>query len=94
MQRHLAALALYLLALGSLAPAQSIYGSISGKVLDPSGAVIPRAAVSVKNTETGLARQTETDDTGFYRVASLNVGPYTVEVAANGFEKMNTPPRA
>ncbi|MFB3826878.1 MAG: carboxypeptidase regulatory-like domain-containing protein [Bryobacteraceae bacterium] len=70
------------------APAQSIYGSLSGKVLDPSGAVIPKATVSIKNMETGLVRNVETDGTGFYRAASLNVGKYQVEYSAAGFEKL------
>lgn len=74
--------------------AQSIYGSISGKVLDSSGAVIPGATVVAKSIETGLSRQTETDATGFYRIPSLSVGNYSIEYSAKGFEKIIRAPIA
>lgn len=77
-----------LLAGCATASAQSIYGSISGKVMDPSGAVIPRAAISIKNMETGLLRSVDTDGAGLYRVQSLPVGRYQIEFSATGFEKI------
>src|ERR1035441_10408488 len=76
------ALALVLLLCTSLAFAQSDLGSISGFVKDPSGAIVPKAKVSVKN-ETGLERQATTNDSGYYTVTSIppTVYPIGVEIA-------------
>lgn len=87
-RRTFALLVALLLVGGAAARAQSIYGSVSGKVLDPSGAVIPNAKVLVRSIDTGLTREAETDGTGFYTVRSLAVGRYQIEYAAGGFEKL------
>ncbi len=88
-----ASLALALSGMGLLsnshsAFAQTIYGSLSGTVYDATGAVIPKAAVVVRNLETGMTRETASDDTGFWRVPSLPRGNYALEVTAKGFEKI------
>lgn len=67
--------------------AQSDNGSIVGFVKDPSGAVVPKAKVTLKNDATGLARQTTTNDAGYYVVPNLPPGNYTVTVEATGFKK-------
>jgi hypothetical protein len=41
-------------------------GSISGSVLDASGAVVPSASVKAANVDTGIERQATTNDRGFY----------------------------
>lgn len=61
-------------------------GAIVGKVLDASGAVIPRATVTVTNKATGVAVTTPVDDAGDYQVLALIPGNYTVQVSAAGFE--------
>lgn len=61
-------------------------GAIVGKVLDASGAVIPRATVTVTNKATGVAVTTPVDDAGEYQVLALIPGNYTVQVSAAGFE--------
>ncbi len=66
---------------------QTIFGRISGTVTDRSGAVIPNAMVTVKNTATNLVRSTTTDQSGFYTVTNLPVGTYTVVVEEKGFKK-------
>ncbi|MGH9700382.1 MAG: carboxypeptidase-like regulatory domain-containing protein, partial [Candidatus Acidiferrales bacterium] len=61
-------------------------GAIVGRVLDASGAVIPRATVTITNKATGVASTTSVDDTGEYQVLALIPGTYTVQVSASGFE--------
>jgi hypothetical protein len=79
-----AVLAMSLLFMGS-AYAQST-GTITGTVTDATGAVIPNAAVIVRNQATGDERQTVTDSAGIYLVPSLTVGQYRVEVKATGMQ--------
>ncbi len=68
------------------AMAQTIYGSISGTVVDQSGGTIPGAEVIVRNLETGMARNTITDEAGFYRVSALPSGEYSVQATMSSFE--------
>jgi len=70
----------------SLAFAQSDLGSISGFVKDPSGAVVPKAKVTVKNTS-GLERQTSTNDSGYFTVTNIPPSIYTISVEVAGFKK-------
>lgn len=72
--------------------AQSSYGSISGIVADPSGAVVPGAAVIITNVATGVKDKTQTGARGTYRVSFLKPGQYVVEVAMKGFQKYKTHP--
>jgi hypothetical protein len=61
-------------------------GSISGTVTDPSGAVIPKATVSVTNSETGIRSAVTTDEKGFYSFPSLPIGRYDLEIHNTGFK--------
>ena len=69
------------------APAQTVFGRISGTVTDSSGAVLPNATVTVRNNATNLERTAVTDGEGFYTVTNLPVGNYTVSVEQTGFKK-------
>ncbi|HEX4485054.1 MAG TPA: TonB-dependent receptor, partial [Terriglobales bacterium] len=69
---------------------QTTFGSFQGIVSDSSGAVVPNAAVSILNKETGVVRQSTTGDQGFYKVNGLNPGVYTVSVQVAGFAKQVT----
>ncbi len=69
--------------------AQSGAGSIQGTVTDPSGAVVPVAAVHVLNQATGVAVQTTTSGVGFYQVPGLNTGTYLVSISAPGMKTYN-----
>jgi len=66
--------------------AQQTLGSINGTVLDPSGAAIPGAAVTVTNTATDLSRTTSTQSSGSFQIFNLPVGTYTVRVKRTGFQ--------
>src|SRR6266403_4022210 len=65
--------------------AQVTGATLSGTVTDASGAVIAGAEVSVRNTATGISKDTTTDSAGFYTVPNLIPGPYEVKVTAKGF---------
>jgi hypothetical protein len=68
---------------------QTIFGRISGTVIDSTGAVVPDAVVTVTNGATNAARTGTTDESGFYTVTNLPVGTYTVTVERQGFKKAN-----
>src|SRR5262245_28067288 len=68
------------------AVAQLTTGNINGAVTDQSGAAIPGAKVTAKNTETGVARETVTGPTGRYELPSLPGGIYEVSATSEGFQ--------
>src|SRR5882762_2323650 len=59
--------------------------SLNGVVVDPSGASVPGAKVSIRNTETGFNVTTTTGDTGLYVFPRLPVGSYTLTAEKAGF---------
>src|ERR1700694_3800994 len=63
-------------------------GSITGQVLDPSGATIHKATVTVRNENTGAAFDAATDESGFYRAPQLTPGTYTITVSQPGFRTL------
>ena len=67
--------------------AQNTTGTLTGSVTDPSGAVIPGAAVVMKNQQSGDERRTVTNNDGFFSISGVQVGDYSVNIAAQGFEK-------
>src|SRR6266480_2015778 len=69
--------------------AQSGLGRVSGFVKDPSGATIANAKVTVRNN-TGVERQTTTNDSGYYVVTNVPPGLYTMIAEATGFQKYET----
>ena len=77
--------AIVLLSSPALLMAQSFRGSIRGKISDPSGSLIAGAKVTAKNSDTGLTRESTTNDEGTYVLAELPAGGYTVTVSVTGF---------
>jgi hypothetical protein len=67
--------------------AQSLFGTLTGVVSDPSGAVVPNATVKLINEQSGSTRETVTDGAGYYTFASVAVGNFTYKltVEASGF---------
>jgi hypothetical protein len=61
-------------------------GSLSGTVADKTGGVLTGASVKITSQETGLTRNTKTDDSGHYLVPLLPVSIYTIHVEAQGFQ--------
>jgi Carboxypeptidase regulatory-like domain/TonB dependent receptor-like, beta-barrel len=77
----------FLLAAATPLWSQRVTGTISGRVTDNSGAVLPQATVTVLNTLTQEERKTATDEAGSYSVPSLPPGAYTVSAELTGFKK-------
>jgi hypothetical protein len=69
----------------SLAHAQIRSATITGRVTDATGAVVPGAAVVVTNQATNIAASAITTDGGVYTAPYLAAGSYTVAVTAPGF---------
>src|SRR6185503_17671108 len=51
-------------------------GQISGRVTDPSSAVLPGVEITATQTETGLVRSVVTNEAGLYSLPNLPIGPY------------------
>ena len=66
---------------------QDTKGTITGRVTDPSGSVIPGAQVVVTNSAMGTKSDLTTNAEGIYRAAALSPGAYQVEVTSQGFKK-------
>src|SRR5712664_1721080 len=65
---------------------QATSGTISGTITDERGAVVPGAAVLIKNTETGLERRVESNESGYYHIVGLSPGNYELRVERQGFK--------
>src|SRR5687768_9405106 len=58
---------------------------INGTVRDQTGAVLPGAEITVTQTDTGISRNTITNETGSYVLPNLALGPYRLEAGLPGF---------
>lgn len=64
---------------------------ILGTVTDQSGAAVVGAKVTVKSSDAGIERTTQTGASGYYEVAALPPGKYSVQIQMNGFETEQAP---
>lgn len=91
--RHLILLAsslvLLFLALPQTGNAQVLYGSLTGRVTDLQGAVVPGATVTITHKETNQVRQAVTDASGNYDFATVAAGTYTVKIGKTGFKTVS-----
>ena len=62
-------------------------GEIRGTVTDPSGGTVPKASVTVEDSEKGIRRTAVTESDGEYRLTGLPPSPYSVTVETSGFQK-------
>src|SRR6266446_1421484 len=76
-----------LLAVTSAVIAQTNKGGISGTVVDPNGAAVPGATVTITNSGTGQKSTVTTTDTGAFSAQSLDPVTYSILVEAKGFKK-------
>ena len=67
---------------GSFGYGQSNSASISGTVLDPTGAVVPNATVEIHNPVSHFDRSTTTDSSGKFSFANVPFNPYHLSVTA------------
>jgi hypothetical protein len=80
---------LFVIAATSL-QAQTITGSVTGTVTDPTGAVVPNAKVTAVNTQTGVSTSTQSNAQGIYFLRFLQIGRYKLTTEAQGFNKQST----
>src|ERR1700684_1783616 len=76
---------LLVLSLHAYAQSGGSSGSISGTVLDPSGAVVANATVEIHNPVSGYAGATTTDSKGSFSFSNVPFNPYHMTVTAQGF---------
>src|SRR5437016_6305648 len=82
-------LVIMVLCLGTFAAAQEVTGTIVGTVKDKSGAVVPKATVTVTNTDTKeVIRTLMANDKGEYTAVLLPLGHYSVTAEAPNFKKV------
>ena len=60
-------------------------GTISGTVVDPSGAAIPNAQITATSNSQGLTRQATCNASGLFSLYAVPIGQYTITIAAPGF---------
>jgi len=61
-------------------------GQIGGIIVDPNGAVIPNATVTIRNTQTGTTRETRSDGDGRWVMDGVDQGAVNLSVDAPGFK--------
>src|SRR5258708_28722869 len=61
-------------------------GSIQGSIVDSTGAIIQKATVTVTNVATQIKHIAVTEGNGLYSFPNLDIGTYTIDVVAQGFE--------
>jgi hypothetical protein len=81
----LVAIAMIVLLMPS-ANAQTVYGSMTGTVTDPSGAVVPNAKVVAREEETGTVFNGESTSAGVFRFTQVPIGSYDITATASGFK--------
>jgi len=69
----------------SAAAALAQTASITGRITDPGGAVVPDASIAAKSTESGVTTQTRSNSDGYYSLATLPPGHYDLTVNKPGF---------
>ena len=67
------------------AHAQQLTGTLSATVYDTSGAVVPGATITLKNTESGDVRKTVSDGSGYFTFAAVQPATYSISISAKGF---------
>ncbi len=76
---------LVVLSFAAAADAQTFRGAINGTVTDPSGAVVPNAAVKATENSTGIDHNTVTTTDGAFSFQDIPLGFYKVAITASGF---------
>src|ERR1700733_897773 len=73
------------IAMSAIGSAQTFRGGISGIVTDPTGSIVPEAALKATNDATGLVYNTTASTAGEFNFTDLPLGSYTVVVSRPGF---------
>ena len=88
-RRVLGAFAFVLLLTSAAVPGwpQAVSARLLGTVTDATGAVVPSANLTIRETQTGVSRNVQTNESGNWTVPELAPGVYEVAVEAKGFKK-------
>ena len=68
--------------------AQVLYGTLTGNITDSAGAVVAGAKVEALNVNTGISKETTSDDSGRYLFSDLQPGVYKVTISAVSFKTL------
>src|SRR5437879_6212864 len=91
MKRYLRAITLIIVVfstLTALAQSPSTGARLSGTILDPNGAAVPQATVTLRSNASGVEQSTTSDASGQYRFLLVPAGQYMITVDAPGFSKL------
>jgi hypothetical protein len=69
--------------------AQGGTGTLTGTIVDSSGAAVPGATVTATEVNTGTERTVVSDDVGVFRMAALNPGPYVIKIELASFKPLS-----
>jgi hypothetical protein len=69
----------------SLPASSQVSAVLSGRVTDPTGAIIAGATVTATSQETGISRTTTTNQAGMYELLALPIGRYQLTASKDGF---------
>lgn len=61
----------------------------TGRITDPTGSVVPQAAITIINIDTGVQRETTSNEQGYYTIPSLQPGNYRITVQKEGFKPLS-----
>lgn len=81
---------MFCLFLSVVLPVAAQEATIVGTVTDNSGALVPKATITITNTATGIVRTLTTNESGQYVASALAVGNYKVKAEASGFAVVET----
>ena len=73
----------------SSARAQLLYGTITGNIIDSTGAALPGVTVQARNTGTGVVKNAVTDERGTFVFSDLVSGVYDVSFELSGFRTLS-----
>jgi hypothetical protein len=84
---YVALMLLLLISFTTVAVSQASYtAQVRGTVTDGSGAVVPKANVTITDDGTNISKSVETDEEGLYIFTALRPASYTLKVEATGFQ--------
>src|SRR5260370_11528094 len=73
--------------LAGLSYGQAVTGSLLGTITDSSGAAVPNAKVTITDANTGISRNTTTNESGNFNFSDVPPGTYTVAAEVTGFKR-------
>ena len=65
-------------------------GTVTGRVTDSSGAIIPACSIVIQNADTKAVRTAQADAEGIYSIAALPAGRYSIVASKSGFHEFRT----